>query len=208
MAQFPGFSGVSGTVTGDEKGGSLELASRQVAVDMPSVFAEPRMQFDTLSAKTSWQAHDGRIFVDLKKAEFQNHDAAGEISGSYRTVPDGLGEIDVSAELKRAAGPAVCRYMPLAVGQNVRDWLQARRWSAASPRRATLRLKGDLAKFPFRDGKDGIFQVKGRFRGAVLRYRRRLAGDPRHRRRTAVRRPAHADQGVKGHAAGRHASRR
>ncbi len=169
VAQFPGFSGVSGTVTGDEQGGSLELASRQVVIDMPSVFAEPRMQFDTLSARTSWQAHDGRIVVDVKQAEFQNRDAEGEISGSYRTVPDGLGEIDVSAELKRATGSAVGRYMPLAVGQNVRDWLNVALVGGLASE-STLRLKGDLAKFPFRDGKDGIFQVKGRFRGAVLRF--------------------------------------
>ena len=34
---------------------------------------------------------------------------------------------------------------------------------------ATLRLKGDLNRFPFRDG-SGIFEVKGPFRGATLRY--------------------------------------
>ncbi|RLJ67734.1 YhdP family protein [Sulfurisoma sediminicola] len=169
VGQSPGFSGVSGTVSGDEKGGSLELASREVTVDMPSVFAEPRVKFDTLGARTSWRVNAGQIVVDLTKVEFQNSDAAGEISGSYRTRPDGPGEIDVSAELKRAAGSAVSRYIPLAVGQNVRDWLnEALVGGLASE--STLRLKGDLAKFPFRDGKDGIFQVKGRFRGAVLRF--------------------------------------
>jgi len=169
VGQFPGFSGVSGTVSGDEKGGSLELASREATIDMPSVFAEPRVKFDTLGARTSWQANAGQIVVDLKKVEFQNPDAAGEISGSYRTVPDGPGEIDVAAVLKRATGSAVGRYIPLAVSKDVRDWLnEALVGGLASE--STLRLKGDLAKFPFRDGKDGIFQVKGRFRGAVLRF--------------------------------------
>ncbi|MDO9602779.1 MAG: YhdP family protein, partial [Rhodocyclaceae bacterium] len=35
---------------------------------------------------------------------------------------------------------------------------------------ASLRLKGPLAQFPFRDGKQGIFQVKGTFQGADLDY--------------------------------------
>jgi len=169
VGQFPGFAGVSGTVVGDEKGGTLELASREVTIDMPAVFPEPRLQLDTLSARTSWQATAGHIIVDVKQAEFQNPDAAGDLSGSYRTQPDGPGEIDVSAVLKRAAGPAVGRYMPLAVGQNVRDWLKEALVGGLASE-STLRLKGDLAKFPFRDGKDGIFQVKGRFRGAVLRF--------------------------------------
>ena len=33
-----------------------------------------------------------------------------------------------------------------------------------------MKLRGDLRKFPFRDGKEGIFEVRGKFREATLRY--------------------------------------
>ncbi|MDP2792790.1 MAG: YhdP family protein [Sulfurisoma sp.] len=169
QGELPGFSGVSGTVAGDEKGGTLELASRQVVVEMPAIFAEPRLELETLSANTAWQAADGRIVVNLKKAEFQNRDAAGELVGSYRTAKDGPGEIDLSGKLTRAAGAAVWRYMPLGVNKDVRDWLHTSLIGGQASE-ATLRLKGDLKSFPFRDGKSGVFEIKGRFRGATLKF--------------------------------------
>ncbi|MBU0752570.1 MAG: TIGR02099 family protein [Gammaproteobacteria bacterium] len=166
---LPGFSGFSGTVAADEKGGILDLDSHQAAIEMPAVFSEPRLELQALTARTSWQAADGRIMVDLKKAEFQNRDAAGEFKGSYRTALDGPGEIDLSGKLTRAAGDAVWRYMPLVVNKDVRDWLQTSLIGGQASE-ATLRLKGDLRKFPFPGSKDGIFEVKGRFRGATLRF--------------------------------------
>ena len=169
QGDLPGIQGVSGTVAGDEKGGSLELDSRQVAIEMPAVFAEPRLELETLNARTTWQAADGRIVVDLKKAEFQNRDAAGEIRGSYRTAPDGPGEIDLTGKLTRAAGDAVWRYMPLVVNRNVRDWLRASLVGGQASE-ATLRLKGDLRQFPFRGGAGGVFEIRGRFRGATLKF--------------------------------------
>ena len=170
--ELPGFDGVSGTVAGNEKGGTLELASRKVVVEMPAIFAEPRLELEELNAKTAWQTADGRIVVDLKKAAFQNRDAAGELAGSYRTAPAGSGgpgEIDLSGKLTRAAGDAVWRYMPLVVNTDVRQWLHTSLIGGQASE-ATLRLKGDLKNFPFRDGKGGIFEIKGRFRGAMLKF--------------------------------------
>ena len=177
---LPGFAGVSGSIAGDEKGGTLDLKSQQLVVELPSVFAEPRLEIASLSARTTWQAVDGRIVVDVKKAEFQNSDAAGEISGTYRTpgasaaagavaTTSGPGEIDIEARLTRASGDAVWRYMPLGVNAGVRDWLHGSLIGGQASE-ATLRLKGDLRQFPFRDNKDGIFEVKGRFRGATLKF--------------------------------------
>lgn len=171
QGNLPGFSGLSGNVAGDEKGGTLELASRQVAVDMPTIFAEPRLDIESFEARTSWQVADGRIAVDIRKAEFRNRDAAGEFSGTYRTAAavGGPGEIDLEGRLTRAAGDAVWRYMPLGVNRNVRDWLRASLIGGQASE-ATLRLKGDLKHFPFRSRKDGIFEVKGRFNGATLKF--------------------------------------
>jgi uncharacterized protein (TIGR02099 family) len=169
---LPGFAGLSGRVEGDEKGGTLELASRQATIEMPEIFAEPRLELETLDARTVWQAAEGRIVVDLKQAQFQNRDAAGELSGRYRTgAPgtEGPGEIDLNGRLTRAAGDAVWRYMPLVVNKDVRDWLHASLVGGQASE-ATLRLKGDLKDFPFRDGKSGVFEVKGRFRGATLKF--------------------------------------
>jgi uncharacterized protein YhdP len=58
--------------------------------------------------------------------------------------------------------------MPLAVGKDVREWLRGAIIGGKASD-VTLKLRGDLP-FPFRDGKQGTFEVRGKFREANLRY--------------------------------------
>ena len=169
QAYFPGFAGLSGSIEGNEKGGTLSLQSRNAALELPSVFADPRLDLEQLAAQASWTMKDGRVEVQLQNLAFDNKDASGSASGRYRSAPDGPGEIDLSARLARAEGAAVWRYMPLVVNRQVRDWLRAS-ISGGRADNASLRLKGDLKDFPFADGKRGIFQVTAKINGANLRY--------------------------------------
>lgn len=164
---LPGFAGLDGRIEGNEKGGSLELNSRAVDIELPAVFPQSNMPLAVLEARADWEIDDGVVDARLSRAAFQNQDAAGEASGRYRSAPTGPGTIDLSARLSRADGGAVWRYMPLVVNQMTRDWLQ--RSIVGGTATATLRLKGDLKHFPFSDG-SGIFEVKGPFQGASLHY--------------------------------------
>ena len=168
---LPGFVGLTGSVTGDEQAGVFRLASRDAGLELPSVFAEPRIGFGALNAQAGWKSRKEAIEVNLENAAFENHDAAGVISGKY-VYPKGEtstpGEIDLNARLTRGDGGAVWRYIPLAVGKDVREWLRASIVGGGS-NETTLRLKGDLRRFPFADG-SGVFEVKGRIQGASLRY--------------------------------------
>lgn len=164
---MPGFSGLDGRIDGNEKGGALELTSRDTEIELPAVFAESTMVLATLDARADWKIAGGLVDARLERASFQNADAAGEASGRYRSTGSGPGEIDLSAKLTRAVGGAVWRYMPLVVNQETRNWLQRSIVGGAAT--ASLRLKGDLARFPFSDG-SGVFEVKGPFQGATLRY--------------------------------------
>lgn len=166
---FPGFVGMTGSIEGNEKGGHASLDSRRAALELPTVFADPRLDFEQLSAKLNWTMADGRVDLQLQNLAFDNKDAAGSASGRYRSSLDGPGEIDMSARLTRADGAAVWRYMPLAVNRDVRDWLRASITGGRADD-ARLRLKGDLKDFPFADGKQGIFQVSAKIAGADLRY--------------------------------------
>lgn len=166
---LPGFAGLSGHIEGDEKGGTLTLDSQHAVLELPTVFADPRLPLDALSARAEWKAGRDGIDVHLVRAAFRNQDATGEAAGRYRpSARGGLGDIDLTAKVTQAAGDAVWRYMPLTVNKDVRDWLRAS-ISGGRSDETTLRLKGDLDRFPFRDG-SGVFQVKGRFRGGMLRY--------------------------------------
>ena len=105
----------------------------------------------------------------MDKAEFSNGDAAGSASGRFTPDESGPGRIDLQARLTRADGTAVWRYMPLVVNEQTRHWL---RDSIVSGRAADarLRLQGNLAEFPFRDGKGGQFLVTAKISAARLEY--------------------------------------
>lgn len=166
---LPGFAGLSGRIEGDEKSGTLTLDSQHAVLELPTVFADPRLPLDALTAQLHWKAGRDGVDIELARAAFRNQDAHGEAAGRYRpSSRGGLGDIDLTAKVTQAAGDAVWRYMPLLVNKDVRDWLRAS-ISGGRSDETTLRLKGDLDRFPFRDG-SGIFQVKGRFKGGMLRY--------------------------------------
>jgi uncharacterized protein YhdP len=151
------------------EGRHASLDSQRAVLELPAVFADPRLEFEQLSANADWTMADGRIDLQLQNLAFDNKDAAGSASGRYRSSLEGPGEIDMSAKLTRADGAAVWRYMPLVVNRDVRDWLRAAITGGRADD-ARLRLKGDLKDFPFADGKDGIFQVTAKIAGADLRF--------------------------------------
>ncbi|MEW6163512.1 MAG: YhdP family protein [Pseudomonadota bacterium] len=167
--ELPGFAGISGSVEGDAEEGEIRIDSRDATIDLPTVFPEPQLALASLEADIGWRT--GRAGTDflLSRIAFRNDDASGEAAGSYRHTGAGPGEIDLSAKLTQAAGNAVWRYMPLVVNQDARDWLRAGIVGGRSET-ASLRLKGPLDRFPFRDGKGGIFQVKGTIQGATLKF--------------------------------------
>jgi len=166
---MPGVSALNGRIEGDEKGGSLRLDAQKAALELPMVFAEPRLELEAFAAELGWKGGADGYEVQLRKAAFHNKDAAGEAHGTWRPLPRGPGRIDLDASLTRASAEAVWRYIPLTVGKDVRNWLHASVVGGKASE-ATLKLKGDLYEFPFRDGKDGTFEVRGKFREAVLRY--------------------------------------
>lgn len=170
--ELPGFAGITGSVEGDEKTGTIRLDSHDVRIDLPRVFPEPTLTLAGMQAEIGWRLRGDDIEFLLSRLAFHNDDARGEATGSYRINRNdgaGPGEIDLSAKLTQAAGNAVWRYMPLAVNVDARDWLRTSIIGGRSET-ASLRLKGPLAEFPFRGGKGGIFQVKGTIQGATLDY--------------------------------------
>ena len=169
LGSVPGISGFNGRIDGSEKGGSLQVDGQSVALELPAVFPDPKLELDALTADVEWKGTGDGLQVTLRKATFQNKDAAGEASGTWHALNEGPGEIDLDARLARGNGDAVWRYMPLAVGKDARNWLRVAIIGGKASD-TTLKLRGDLRRFPFRDGKGGVFEVRGKFRGAGLRY--------------------------------------
>lgn len=165
----PGFAGFSGTVNADQGRGTLTLDSQRAAVDLPLVFEDSHLALDTLAGNLNWSLHAGGFNLDINGLVFSNADAAGSVGGSYKTAEASPGIIDLNGRLTRADVRRVSRYLPLRMHDTVRAWA-ARALLAGSSQDVRLRLKGDLAHFPFAEDKDGIFQVVAKVRDGKLDY--------------------------------------
>lgn len=165
---FPGARGLGGHVDLNEKEGDLVLDTAASGIFLPAVFPEPEIVFDKLKAKVAWNVSE-QLDIRIDRLEFAGPDAAGTARGNYRHNGSGPGDIDLLASLERADGRAVWRYMPHVVNADARAWLR-RGIVAGQARDVKLVLQGDLADFPFRDGKRGRFEVTARALGAKIDY--------------------------------------
>lgn len=167
VGKLPGFSGLSGEVNGSESGGTLSINSRDFKLDAPRLMPGP-VAFDTLSAQSSWLLESGELEVRLRNVAVSNADISGSAYGSYQTLADSAGRIDLTVHLTRASISNAGRYIPLiGLGANTRAWLNRSLLDGES-NDFNLRLKGDIKDFPFAGNKNGIFKIYARAKDVAL----------------------------------------
>jgi len=169
VGKIPGFSGLTGQVDGDDSGGTLSLNAHKLTIDAPEVMKEPLL-FDRLTAQGSWHSDRQGVEVKFSNASVANADMAGNLYGSYHSLPGSPGEVDITVRLTRASVHQVDRYIPLdAINKEAHDWLTTA-LVAGQADAFSMRLRGDLNDFPFADGKKGLFQIRAHARNGVLEY--------------------------------------
>ncbi|NTV88497.1 MAG: TIGR02099 family protein, partial [Burkholderiaceae bacterium] len=164
----PGVSNLSGRIEGDARAGLFELDSSQLVLAMPALFREPLLGFDALRARGTWKKTPQGHLLTLEEAAFANPDAAGTAKGQYELIAGKAGVIDLSAQLTRADGTAVYRYLPLTIGDITVDWVK-QGVVAGQADDVRLTLRGDLTQFPFAEG-NGVFRVDARVKDGVIDY--------------------------------------
>ncbi|MET0980836.1 MAG: YhdP family protein [Telluria sp.] len=178
MPALPGFDNLSGSIDATEKGGSLALDSRELALRMPAWFAEPSMPLDRLALGARWSYQPGeQLLVEVDKLEFAQGPLHGSLSGRHQ-LPlgpgHGPGVADITGTLDGFQIAQVGRFLPLATPPGLRGWLTSA-LQGGSLNDVRLRLRGNLAEFPFRADSAaararGEFRVAGRLAGATLEY--------------------------------------
>ncbi len=166
--RIPGFAGLTGRFEASEKGGSVVLGSERVAIELPGVVAESPLQFDSLAAQISWKFAPDRFDLAFDTLSFANSDIAGTLFGRFAGGQGGAGVIDLTGNFFRADGRTIYRYVPLLPGPVV-EYLKASIQGGHS-NDVRLRLKGELAKFPFDEPGSGIFQIVAKVSDADFRY--------------------------------------
>ncbi|MDQ3185766.1 MAG: TIGR02099 family protein [Pseudomonadota bacterium] len=166
---LPAFSGITGNIDITERGGTLDLNSQRVSLELPDVFPEP-LTVDTFTGQASWNFLAGdSIALKFNNISFSNTHAAGFAYGSYHAMPSGPGVIDLVAQLKRADVRYLKRYIPIKANPYVHDWLD-KSIVKGELTDARLHLKGDLAEFPFVRTDSGVFRLQAKASGVTLNH--------------------------------------
>ncbi|MFJ9451319.1 YhdP family protein [Herbaspirillum sp. NPDC101397] len=174
---IPGFANLDGQIDATERGGKLSLASQDVALQLPALFADAAMPFDKLNLQSHWEIQNNEILqFHVDSLDFAQDSAAGTLSGTHTLPLQGKspGVIDLKAKLSRFDLQKLSRYLPLHTAKPAMDWISG----ALLDGQATdvdIVARGDLADFPFRNVKPGSknpgeFKVSGKFDKLKINY--------------------------------------
>lgn len=166
---MPGFSGLSGHIVGTETSGTLSIDGGAAAFELPEMLAEPRVALDRLALRARWKRLESGLELGVQGASFENADAAGTLSGMFRTRPGTPGDLDLDVHIARANGAMVWRYLPLGVNRDARAWVRAA-VRAGNVHAARIVVKGDLGRFPFADRRGGQFLATVPLSAATLQF--------------------------------------
>ena len=163
----PGFSHATVQLEASEAGGKAHVGIAGGALDLPGVFAEPVLPVDRFDARLAWAiakpangAPASTISVQVDDARFENADAKGEWKAHWRTGPGtGFGRggrypgvLELDGKLAEGNAARTARYLPLGLPDGVRSYI-ARAVRGGTLKSADIRIRGDLADFPFHDPK-------------------------------------------------------
>ena len=172
----PGVSGLTGTVEGDEKGGTFTVASKNFQFNVPTLMRAP-LKFDSLDSNGGWKLSADAIDVNLGRVAFANPGLAGEFAGRYSRFradgprakeEKGPGSLDIKGRFTRGKAVEVANYFPNAVSQT-REYLD---WAVHKGEisSAEFSLKGEIFEFPYHKGKGGNFRLAAQVKDVDFRY--------------------------------------
>ncbi len=164
----PGVTGLSGVLDASTAGGTFRVGSRNLVVALPRILPTP-ITLDSASGEAKWERGSKTLSVRASGLEFANADATGTGEVAWRSRENGPGDIDLRVKLARADVRHLEQYLPQQLPAGLRTWL-VRALQGGTFADARLVLKGDLAEFPFADGKSGRFQFSAKAQGASLDY--------------------------------------
>ncbi|HTD02468.1 YhdP family protein [Undibacterium sp.] len=167
----PGFDHLSGSVDASDKGGSFTLDSANLSLQMGGYFIDPVIPFSKLQMQAKWQFEEqDKLLLQINQMDFEHEGMSGSLSGKYlmsmRSGKDQqAGDIDISGKLNGFRVNQIDKFIPIGAPGHLRDWLTGALLDGRADN-VSLRIKGDLAHFPFAvaDSKgkhQGEFFVKG-----------------------------------------------
>lgn len=184
---IPGVDNLTGSINASQDGGSLTLKSEKAQLDLPGFFGAPLQVFDKLDMQARWNFQQNNMLLQIDSMSFVQDGLIGSLSGSHLLpLQDrhgaALGVIDMTGSISEFDVKKIGNYLPLHTPEHLRNWLVGG-LKDGKAKDVTIRLKGDLADFPFRTDPanpkanpkaQGEFSIAGKIENGTLEY------DPGH----------------------------
>ncbi|HRK57072.1 MAG TPA: DUF3971 domain-containing protein, partial [Burkholderiaceae bacterium] len=168
---LPGFQNLAGQIHLTEQLGTVRIQSQDITLEFPGLFEAPRKHFNTLEGTVQWRTDPASLTapaLQIERLTAINEAIDLTINGTYQARKQSPGSVNLSARIDRASAKHAHEYLPLAVSDHVRSWLQGA-LQAGIATQGSLKLRGNLSDFPYtRPGAEGEFRVNARIRGGVL----------------------------------------
>jgi uncharacterized protein (TIGR02099 family) len=165
-------------VEAGEQGGGVLLDAPGFTLTMPAWFDDEPMVFEQFKLNGSWSLADAKqLAVKLEQLDLVQDGVKLKLAGSH-VLPrgpgaKGPGTADFTGSIDNFTINRIGRYLPRQTPEHTRNWL-AGALEDGMLHDTTLRLRGDLSHFPFRDGTPdkakGEFRVAGRILDGKLNY--------------------------------------
>ncbi|MGZ3254704.1 MAG: YhdP family phospholipid transporter, partial [Burkholderiaceae bacterium] len=180
-----GFDNLTGSIDADDHGGSVNLNSSKLKLLLPRYFSDPVMPFEQLNMRASWsfQKQD-QIYVQLQQMDIVQDGLRASLWGTHLMPlkPQNgkqAGMIDLFGKINEFDVKKINRMLPLQMPEKSRKWLIGA-LEEGKLKDTTVRLKGDLANFPFHtaiagaktsaDKTRGEFSISGKIENGKLNY--------------------------------------
>ena len=167
-----GLRGARAQIELSESAGQLSLSMAPGSrLLLGGVLEDPVVPLTSLQADLRWDRAGGQWRVPQWKLRLVNPDLAGQWQGQWQPGADGQGPgvLDLQGQIARIEAARIHRYLPQAIPADVRRYVRdaVTRGSASD---VQVRVRGDLAQWPFPDARQGEFRFAGRVRDLQMAY--------------------------------------
>ena len=175
----PGVAGVALQLDATEHGGQAQLSMADGVLDWPGLLEQRLLPLQRLAANLDWRIEPGNKQIELKVSglQFSNADLRCEFDAVWRSGRSSPGNLDLTGRIDRIVASKVQGYLPLSLGESVHVYLKDAIRSG-EVRAVAIKLRGELADFPFNAGHAGQFRITAQARDVTLAYVPPAAGQP------------------------------
>lgn len=166
--KIPGFSNLSGSLTADEKQGTISLNSQQATVDLKGVMRWP-IPAEKLTGMVRWSNHDKGIDVRVSNLAVNSQHLAGVVNATYKHNTTTPSSIELNGRFDRGDAKYAVFYYPIMLGEETLHWLDS---SIVAGQVSDIRviLRGRIDQFPYTDSNQGLFKITAKLEDGVLDY--------------------------------------